>query len=39
MLLPLDRFAEEAPLAEILAFLPDSKNNQKDFSAKDFLGP
>jgi hypothetical protein len=39
VLLPLDRFAEEAPLAEILAFLPDPKNDQKDLLAKDLSGP
>jgi hypothetical protein len=39
MLLPLNRFAEEAPLAEILALLPDPKNNQKDLSAEDLSGP
>jgi hypothetical protein len=37
-LLFLNRFAKGAPLAEILAFLPDPKNNQKDLSAKDLLG-
>jgi hypothetical protein len=39
MLLPLDRFAEGAPLAEVLAFLPDPENDQKDLSAEDLLGP
>jgi hypothetical protein len=33
VLLPLNRFAEEAPLAEVLALFPDPKNNQKDLSA------
>jgi hypothetical protein len=39
ILLLLDRFAEGAPLAEVLAFLPDPKDDQKDLSAKDLLGP
>jgi hypothetical protein len=39
MLLPLNRFAEGASLAEILAFLPDPEDNQKDLSAEDLLGP
>jgi hypothetical protein len=39
MLLFLDRFAEEAPLAEVLALLPDPKDDQKDLSAEDLLGP
>jgi hypothetical protein len=39
VLLPLDRFAEKAPLAEILALFPDPKDDQKDLSAKDLLGP
>jgi hypothetical protein len=38
-LLSLNRFAEEAPLAEVLALLPDPENDQKDLSAEDFLGP
>jgi hypothetical protein len=38
-LLPADRFAEGAPLAEVLALLPDPKNDQKDFSAEDLSGP
>jgi hypothetical protein len=38
MLLFLDRFAEGAFLAEILALLSDSKNDQKDLSAEDLLG-
>jgi hypothetical protein len=39
MLLPLNRFAEGASLAEVLALLLDPENNQKDLSAKDLLGP
>jgi hypothetical protein len=39
MLLPLNRFAEGAFLAEILAFFPDSKDNQEDLSAEDLSGP
>jgi hypothetical protein len=39
MLLSLDRFAEGAPLAEVLAFLPDPEDDQEDFSAKDLSGP
>jgi hypothetical protein len=39
MLLPADRFAEKAPLAKVLALLPDPENDQKDFSAEDLLGP
>jgi hypothetical protein len=39
MLLPLDQFAEEALLAEVLALLPDPEDDQKDFSAEDLLGP
>jgi hypothetical protein len=39
MLLPSDRFAEGAPLAEVLALLPDPENDQKDLSAKDLSGP
>jgi hypothetical protein len=39
MLLFLDQFAEGAPLAEVLAFLPDPENDQKDLLAKDLLGP
>jgi hypothetical protein len=38
-LLPLDRFAEGASLAEVLALLPHPENNQKDLSAKDLSGP
>jgi hypothetical protein len=38
-LLPSDRFAEEAPLAEVLALLSDSKDDQKDLSAENLLGP
>jgi hypothetical protein len=38
VLLPLNRFAEGAPLAEILAFFPDPENDQKDFSAEDLSG-
>jgi hypothetical protein len=33
-----NQFAEEAPLAEILAFFPNSKNNQKDLSAEYLSG-
>jgi hypothetical protein len=39
VLLSLDRFAEGAPLAEVLAFFPDPEDDQKDFSAENFLGP
>jgi hypothetical protein len=39
MLLSLDRFAEGAPLAEILALFSDPEDNQKDLLAKDLLGP
>jgi hypothetical protein len=39
VLLPLNRFAEEAPLAEVLALLPDPENDQKDLSAEDLSGP
>jgi hypothetical protein len=39
MLLPLNRVAEGASLAEVLAPFPDSKNNQEDLSAEDLLGP
>jgi hypothetical protein len=39
MLLPLNRFAEKAPLAEVLALLPDLKDDQKDLLAEDLLGP
>jgi hypothetical protein len=39
MLLSSDRFVEGAPLAEILAFLPDPEDGQKDFSAEDLSGP
>jgi hypothetical protein len=38
-LLPLKQFAERAPLAEVLALLPDPENNQKDLSAKNLSGP
>jgi hypothetical protein len=38
VLLSADRFAEKAPLAEVLAFFPDSENDQKDFLAEDLLG-
>jgi hypothetical protein len=38
VLLPSDRFAEEAPLAKILALLPDPENDQKDLSAEDLVG-
>jgi hypothetical protein len=38
VLLPSDRFAEKAPLAEVLAFLPDPENDQKDLLAEDLLG-
>jgi hypothetical protein len=38
VLLSLDQFAEKAPLAEVLAFLPDPKNDQKDLSAEDLSG-
>jgi hypothetical protein len=39
MLLSLNRFAEGAPLVEILALLPDPEDDQKDLSAKDLSGP
>jgi hypothetical protein len=39
MLLSLNRFAEKAPLAKVLAFLPDPEDDQKDLSAEDLLGP
>jgi hypothetical protein len=39
MLLPSDRFAKGAPLAEVLVLLPDPKNDQKDLSAEDLSGP
>jgi hypothetical protein len=39
VLLPSNQFAKEAPLAEVLALLPDPEDDQKDFSAKDLLGP
>jgi hypothetical protein len=39
VLLPSDRFAEGAPLAEVLALLPDPEDNQKDLSAEDLSGP
>jgi hypothetical protein len=39
VLLPLDRFAEGAPLAEVLAFFPDPEDDQKDLSAKDLSDP
>jgi hypothetical protein len=39
VLLPADRFAEGAPLAEVLALLPDPEDDQKDLSAKDLLSP
>jgi hypothetical protein len=39
VLLPLDRFAEGAPLAEVLALLSDPEDDQKDFSAEDLSGP
>jgi hypothetical protein len=39
MLLFLDRFAERAPLAEILALVPDPEDDQEDLSAEDLLGP
>jgi hypothetical protein len=39
VLLPSDQFAEGAPLAEILALLPDPEDNQKDLSAEDLSGP
>jgi hypothetical protein len=39
VLLPLDRFAEKAPLAEVLALFPDPEDDQKNFLAKDLLGP
>jgi hypothetical protein len=38
MLLFLNRFAEEAPLAEILAFFPDPEDDQEDLSAEDLSG-
>jgi hypothetical protein len=39
VLLPSDRFAEGAPLAEVLALLPDPEDDQKDLSAEDLSGP
>jgi hypothetical protein len=39
VLLPLDRFAEKAFLAEVLALLPDPEDDQEDLSAEDLLGP
>jgi hypothetical protein len=39
VLLPLDRFAEGAPLAEVLALLPDPEDDQEDLSAEDLSGP
>jgi hypothetical protein len=39
MLLPLNRFAKEAPLAKVLTLLPDSEDDQKDLLAEDLLGP
>jgi hypothetical protein len=39
VLLPANRFAEGAFLAKVLAFFPDFKDDQEDFSAEDFLGP
>jgi hypothetical protein len=39
VLLPSDRFAEGVPLAEVLAFLSDPENDQKDLSAEDLSGP
>jgi hypothetical protein len=39
VLLPSNRFAEGAPLAEVLALLPDPENDQKDLSAEDLSGP
>jgi hypothetical protein len=39
VLLSLDRFAEGAPLAEVLAFLPDPEDDQKDLLAEELLGP
>jgi hypothetical protein len=38
-LLPLDQFAEKAPLAKVLALLLDPKDDQKDLSAEDLSGP
>jgi hypothetical protein len=38
VLLSSDRFAEGAPLAEVLALFPDPENDQKDLSAEDLLG-
>jgi hypothetical protein len=38
VLLFLDRFAEKAPLAEVLALLSDPKDDQKDLSAEDLSG-
>jgi hypothetical protein len=38
MLLPSDRFAEGAPLAEVLALFPDPKDDQKDLLAEDLSG-
>jgi hypothetical protein len=38
-LLPANRFAEKAPLAEVLALLPNPKDDQKGFSAEDLSGP
>jgi hypothetical protein len=39
VLLPSDRFAEGASLAEVLALLPDPEDDQKDLSAEDLSGP
>jgi hypothetical protein len=39
MLLPADQFAEEAFLAEVLVFLSDPEDDQKDFSAENLSGP
>jgi hypothetical protein len=38
VLLSLDRFAEGASLAEVLALLPDPEDDQKDLSTEDLLG-
>jgi hypothetical protein len=39
VLLLLDQFAEGAPLAEVLALLPDPEDDQEDLSAEDLSGP
>jgi hypothetical protein len=39
MLLFLNRFAKEAPLAEVLVLLSDPENSQEDLLAEDLLGP